>query len=88
MAVLNLFEDEPGWTNQERAEKAAMAAFQYSEGGLTPDYKRPLRIDLSDITRDDIVDLMTDLYHLADRIGLDTDQLTSCVAGHFEAEKE
>ncbi len=87
MGVSNLFEGKPGWTNQKRAETASKAAYEYADGGLPPDEHRPANIDLADITREDIVDLMADLCHLADRIGLDARQTMQIAEQHFREEK-
>ena len=88
MGVSNLFEDEEGWTNRQRAEMAARAAYGYADGGLTPESQRPMVIELKDIKRADIVDLMTDLYHLVDQLGLDLEGIKSSVSSHYEAEQE
>ena len=88
MAVLNLFEDQPGWTNAQRAEMAALATYGYSEGGYTTEHSRHFRIETDDITYEDIIDLMTDLYHLADLLGFDLEDIKSSAGRNYEAEQE
>ena len=87
MGVENLFEGEPGWTNRMRAEMAAKAAYEYAERGKEPERVRPSIIDPVEVTPDDIIDLMTDLYHLAHLLGLDVRQLSQTVQEHFLEEQ-
>ena len=89
MAVFNLFEDEPGWTNSERAAKAAKAAYRYAEGCLTRESDgRPESIDIKDITCEDIVDLVTDLYHLAELLGFGAEEIQTMCRQHFQEERD
>ena len=88
MAVFNLFEDESGWTNSDRAAKAAQAAYRYAEGGLTTGSTRNESIDIHDITCEDIVDLMTDLYHLAEQLDFGAEKIQSMCRQHFQEEKD
>ena len=88
MGVENLFEGEPGWTNRMRAEMAAKVAYEYADRNLAPEILRHSLISPDDVTSDDIIDLMTDLCHLADLLGLEVRQIGQTVHRHFLEEKD